>query len=87
MVADPTVLFVRGDTLGLVVPRRRRERRRPRAPYVHASGRATVPALGWTAARAARWTNAAGRATLTEAGIQPLDRVDLVARNDDRYGA
>ena len=78
----PLYVFVRGDTLGLVVLAREDEDvnalavrlSRAAAPRVRLSGRLTVMHRG----RRLR-----GELTLKEAGVRALDRVDLLAEGDD----
>ena len=76
----PLYAFVRGDTLGLVVLAREDEDvdalaqrlARAAAPRVKVTGRLTVLHRG----KALR-----GDSSLSEAGVRPLDRVDLVAED------
>lgn len=78
----PLYVFVRGDTLGLVVLAREDEHidelaqrlLRAAAPRVALTGRLTVLHRG---------KRLRGELTLTEAGIRPLDRVDLLAEAED----
>jgi hypothetical protein len=80
-MAIPLYAFVRGDTLGLVVLAPEQESvdelaqrlSRAAAPRVTLEGRLRVLHAG---------KPLAGELTLTEAGIAPLDRVDLVREVD-----
>jgi hypothetical protein len=80
-VGVPLYVFVRGDTLGLVVLAREEESidelalrlSRAAAPRVALTGRLHVLHRG---------KRLRGELTLSEAGIQALDRVDLVAEAD-----
>jgi hypothetical protein len=78
----PLYAFVRGDTLGLVVLAREDENvdslaqrlARAAAPRVKVAGRLTVLHRG----KILR-----GPLSLHEAGVRPLDRVDLVGEDGD----
>ena len=79
----PLYVFVRGDTLGLVVLAREDEDvdalaqrlARAAAPRVRVTGALTVLHRGKALA---------GHLSLSEAGVRPLDRVDLVG--EDGHG-
>lgn len=79
-MAIPLYLFVRGDTLGLVVLAPLEERvselaerlARAAAPRVTLRGALRVQHRGRTLAR---------ELTLAEAGVAPLDRVDLMGED------
>lgn len=78
----PLYCFVRGDTLGLVVLARDDEDvdalalrlARAASPRVKLSGRLAVLHRG---------KRLRGSSLLSEAGVKPLDRVDLVAEDGD----
>jgi hypothetical protein len=78
----PLYAFVRGDTLGLVVLAHEDEDvdalaqrlARAAAPRVKVTGRLTVLHRG---------KPLRGDSSLSEAGVRPLDRVDLVAEDGD----
>ncbi|HYJ11681.1 MAG TPA: hypothetical protein VEX18_21810 [Polyangiaceae bacterium] len=78
----PLYVFVRGDTLGLVVLAREDEDidalaqrlSRAAAPRVKVTGRLTVLHRG---------KPLRGHLSLSEAGVRPLDRVDLVGEDGD----
>jgi hypothetical protein len=80
-MAIPLYAFVRGDTLGLVVLASERESvdelasrlSRAAAPRVTLSGSLRVMHRGKLLK---------GELTLTEAGVSPLDRVDLLTEPD-----
>lgn len=78
----PLYVFVRGDTLGLVVLAREDENvdalalrlSRAAAPRVKLAGKLAVLHRG---------KRLRGHLSLGEAGIRPLDRVDLIGEDDD----
>ena len=80
-MAIPLYAFVRGDTLGLVVLAPPEEQvddlalrlSRAAAPRVVLSGRLVVMHKG---------KRLPGELTLTEAGVRPLDRVDLLPESE-----
>lgn len=78
----PLYVFVRGDTLGLVVLANEQE---PVAELAQRLSRAAAPRVTLTGRLHVvhRGRRVPGDSTLAEAGIGPLDRVDLEAEGGD----